>query len=116
MGEIKSWEQQIKESKYSETLQQLDDPSCRPSPNRQDWKCMACGKTENLWFNLSDGYIGCGRRHWDGTGGCGAAAEHFKATGSKKHLAHFGIDIMKQTKYDKSVEEMEIAANKDFIF
>merc|ERR1712228_87191 len=146
--EIKAWEQEKKESKHSESLQQLDDLSCRPSPNREDWKCSVCGKTENLWFNLSDGFIGCGRKHWDGTGGCGAAAAHYKETGSiyhlavklgtitpsggdvwsyseddmvtnknlSKHLAHFGIDIMTQQKYDKSVEEMEIDANKNYIF
>ena len=31
--------------------------------------------TENLWLNLSDGYIGSGRRNWDGSGGTGAAFE-----------------------------------------
>eukprot|EP01083_Nonionella_stella_P019524 54221_1 len=147
--EIKAWQNEMKESKHSETLEQLAlTESMRPSPNRADWKCGECGKTENLWFNLSDGYIGCGRKHWDGTGGCGAASAHFAATGRKyhlavklgtitpsgadvwsyseddmvsnknlaTHLAHFGIDIMAQEKYDKSVEEMEIDANKNFIF
>ena len=34
--------------------------------------------TENLWLNLSDGYIGSGRRNWDGSGGTGAALKHFE--------------------------------------
>jgi len=126
----------------------LDSLVTRPSPRRADWKCVSCGASENLWFNLSDGYIGCGRKHWDGTGGCGAAAEHYAATGRKyhlavklgtitpqgadvwsyaeddmvkdknlgAHLAHFGIDVMAQEKYDKSVEELEVARNKNFVF
>jgi uncharacterized UBP type Zn finger protein len=40
------------------------------------------GETENLWLNLSTGYIGGGRKNWDGTGGSGAALQHFKDTGS----------------------------------
>ena len=32
------------------------------------------------------------------------------------HLAHFGIDIMKQEKFDKTLNEMEIDLNKDFIY
>jgi len=147
--EVKAWQQETKESKHSESLEQLPlNDSMRPSPRREDWKCAKCGKTENLWFNLSDGYIGCGRQHWDGTGGCGAAVAHYDETGKKyhlavklgtitpkgadvwsyseddmvtnknlgKHLAHFGIDVMKQEKYDKSVEEMEIDANKNYVF
>ena len=62
--EMKAWQQETKESQHSESLQQLPlSDSMRPSPRREDWKCAACGKTENLWFNLSDGYIGCGRQH-----------------------------------------------------
>ena len=40
------------------------------------------GETENLWLNLSTGYIGGGRKNWDGTGGSGAALQHFLNTGS----------------------------------
>ena len=89
--EFASWggDGEAVESKHSETLLQLDlNESMRPSPNRADWKCGECGQAdENLWFNLSDGYIGCGRRQWDGSGGCGAAARHFTETGSKYPLA-----------------------------
>ena len=44
------------------------------------------GETENLWLNLSTGYIGGGRRNWDGTGGSGAALQHFLDTGSRYPL------------------------------
>ncbi len=40
---------------------------------KHNWRCAVCGKQDNLWFNLSDGYIGCGRTQWDGSGGCSAA-------------------------------------------
>lgn len=45
------------------------------------WKCAKCDKTENLWLNLTDGMILCGRRNWDGSGGNNHAVEHYKETG-----------------------------------
>eukprot|EP00485_Elphidium_margaritaceum_P002650 CAMPEP_0202695638 /NCGR_PEP_ID=MMETSP1385-20130828/9188_1 /ASSEMBLY_ACC=CAM_ASM_000861 /TAXON_ID=933848 /ORGANISM="Elphidium margaritaceum" /LENGTH=856 /DNA_ID=CAMNT_0049351707 /DNA_START=23 /DNA_END=2590 /DNA_ORIENTATION=+ len=151
--EFKAWhgddDDEVKESMHSDALVQLAlSDGMRPSPNRDDWKCSECGEKENLWFNLSDGYIGCGRRQWDGSGGCGAALRHFDASGKQyplsvklgtitpkgadvysyaedsmvtdkhlaTHLAHFGIDIMQQEKYDKTLNEMEISLNKDFIY
>jgi len=100
----------------------------------------------NLWFNLSDGYIGCGRPQPDGSGGCGAASKHFRENGEiyplvvklgtitpkggdvysydednevidtslGDHLAHWGIDIMKMEKYEKTIEELNIDFNKNF--
>ncbi|KAL1197359.1 Ubiquitin carboxyl-terminal hydrolase 14 [Cardamine amara subsp. amara] len=44
------------------------------------WKCAKCDKTENLWLNLTDGMILCGRKNWDGTGGNNHAVEHYKET------------------------------------
>ena len=32
------------------------------------------------------------------------------------HLAHFGIDVMAQSKYDKLAEELELDRNKNFVF
>ena len=34
-----------------------------------------------MWLNLSDGYIGGGRRNWDGSGGSNGALDHFEETG-----------------------------------
>lgn len=45
------------------------------------WKCDKCDLTQNLWLNLTDGAILCGRKFYDGTGGNGHAAEHYQITG-----------------------------------
>ena len=46
------------------------------------WRCEVegCNMTENLWLNLTDGSIMCGRRFYDGTGGNNHAVEHYKNT------------------------------------
>lgn len=41
-----------------------------------------CDLTSNLWLNLSDGSLLCGRRNYDGTGGNGHALEHYQNTGN----------------------------------
>eukprot|EP00483_Globobulimina_turgida_P009524 UN09543 len=41
-------------------------------------RCGICGMFKNLWLNLADGFIGCGRKHFDGTGGKGCALRHYK--------------------------------------
>ncbi|XP_008209827.1 ubiquitin carboxyl-terminal hydrolase 5 isoform X2 [Nasonia vitripennis] len=45
------------------------------------WKCERCDLTTNLWLNLTDGAILCGRKFYDGTGGNDHAVEHFRNTG-----------------------------------
>lgn len=45
-------------------------------------KCAECDLNSNLWLNLSDGYLGCGRKNWDGTGGNNHALDHAKSTGN----------------------------------
>lgn len=40
-------------------------------------RCGMCGLGTNLWLNLCDGFIGCGRRQWDGSGGKGCALLHY---------------------------------------
>lgn len=86
--EVSAWQEELKETKYADALIQVPDAP-KISSNPSAWKCQApqCDKQENLWLNLSDGFIGCGRMNWDGTGGCGAALEHYKATGSLYPLA-----------------------------
>lgn len=32
----------------------------------------------SMWLNLTDGFIGCGRMRWDGTGGRGHALQHYE--------------------------------------
>ncbi|OMP04613.1 hypothetical protein COLO4_09498 [Corchorus olitorius] len=64
-------------SAYAGDLRQIGNAVIPPS----GWKCSKCDKTENLWLNLTDGLILCGRRNWDGTGGNNHAIEHYKETG-----------------------------------
>jgi ubiquitin carboxyl-terminal hydrolase 5/13 len=61
-------------SRHSLTLKQIDGVSVPPSGHQ----CSVCGITENLWLNLTDGQIHCGRKNWDGTGGNGHALAHFQ--------------------------------------
>lgn len=134
------WDGEQKQvSKYAENLEQISPaPKIPPS----DWKCEKCDLKENLWLNLTDGSILCGRRFYDGSGGNNHAVEHYAAckhplavklgtiTSSgadvysypeqdmvidpylEKHLAHFGIDIKSMTKTEKSMVELEIDMNE----
>ena len=72
-------------SKYAENLEQLNTGK-KISQDPSLWKCEKSGDTNNLWLNLSTGYIGGGRKNWDGTGGSGAALEHYNETGRKYPL------------------------------
>nr|CAG4639793.1 EOG090X0181 [Daphnia pulex] len=65
-------------SKFAEKLEQLQN-GVKVPPN--GWQCSKCDKTENLWLNLSDGTLLCGRKFFDGTGGNNHALEHYQATG-----------------------------------
>ena len=76
-----AWEEERRESKYAAGLVQL--PAERKvSPAPEDWQCDFTGVTDNLWLNLSDGTIGSGRRHWDGSGGNGAPAHMLMHVGA----------------------------------
>ena len=72
-------------SKYAESLP-FEDNGVKVSPNPSDWKCEKSGATDNLWLNLSDGFIGGGRKNWDGSGGSNGALDHFVDTGEKYPL------------------------------
>ncbi|GLT77243.1 hypothetical protein SLA2020_488480 [Shorea laevis] len=65
-------------SAYAMNLQQIDNGVIVPP---YSWKCAKCDKKDNLWLNLTDGMILCGRRNWDGSGGNNHAIEHYKETG-----------------------------------
>jgi len=49
------------------------------------WKCEYenCDKDNNLWLNLTDGSIYCGRKFFDGSGGNGHATLHYDKTSMK---------------------------------
>ena len=65
-------------SKHAENLVQLDN-GVRVPP--KGWKCSRCDLCTNLWLNLTDGAINCGRRFFDGSGGNNHAVDHYKETG-----------------------------------
>lgn len=152
MESTSQWEQDqtITDSKYAKDLIQLP-PTKKISPNPRDWVCGISGDTQNLWLNLSDGFIGGGRRFFDGTGGSNGALDHFKEEQAKgnfyplvvklgtitphgadvysyapdeddsckdpllaEHLAHWGIDVMKMEKTDKTLAEMEVDLNMSY--
>lgn len=76
--QLAAWTADIKQvSAYATNLQQIDNGVIVPPSG---WKCTKCDKKENLWLNLTDGMILCGRRNWDGTGGNNHAIEHYKET------------------------------------
>lgn len=86
--DLKVWEldEELKPvSKYCENLPFVDN-GVKINPDPSTWKCQASGDTENLWLNLSDGYIGGGRKNWDGSGGSNGALDHFLAEGEKYPL------------------------------
>ncbi|KAL3805019.1 hypothetical protein HJC23_003247 [Cyclotella cryptica] len=87
--DLKAWELDEEPkpvSKYAKTLPFVDN-GVKVSANPADWKCEKTGeKTEHLWLNLSDGFIGGGRKNWDGSGGTNGALDHFIETGEKYPL------------------------------
>ena len=85
--DLTAWQddEEIPESKYYKDLPFVDN-GVKISPDPKTWKCEKSGDTENLWLNLSDGFIGGGRRNWDGSGGSNGALDHYIETGEKYPL------------------------------
>jgi len=73
-----AWDGEVRViSKHADALQQLEN-GIKIAPN--GWKCRDCDKTDNLWLNLTDGTILCGRRQLDGSGGNNHAVEYYDKT------------------------------------
>ena len=72
-------------SEYAKSLEFVDN-GVKVSPNPADWKCEKTGDTRNLWLNLSTGFIGGGRKNWDGSGGSNGALEYFLEAGENYPL------------------------------
>uniref|UniRef100_A0A8C4U9E8 Ubiquitin carboxyl-terminal hydrolase n=1 Tax=Falco tinnunculus TaxID=100819 RepID=A0A8C4U9E8_FALTI len=130
-----SWEEELQASKHAKTLVQLDN-GVRIPPS--GWKCSKCDLRENLWLNLTDGSVLCGKWFFDGSGGNGHATEHYKETGYPlavklgtitpdgadvysfdeeepvldphiaKHLAHFGIDMLQMQVTENGLRDNDI--------
>ena len=74
-AEAGKWEgEELLVSKHAENLEQLDGGVKIPPSG---WKCEKCDLKNNLWLNLTDGSILCGRKQWDGSGGNNHALEHY---------------------------------------
>lgn len=70
-----TWDGEMRQvSQYAHNLQQLDNGKKIPPAG---WKCEKCDLTNNLWLNLTDGSILCGRRFFDGSGGNDHAVQHY---------------------------------------
>jgi len=86
--DVQTWQmdEDIPVSKYANDDLPFVDNGVLIDPDPSTWKCEASGATQNLWLNLSDGYIGGGRKNWDGSGGSNGALDHFNETGKKYPL------------------------------
>eukprot|EP00850_Spirogloea_muscicola_P004468 SM000019S05012 [mRNA] locus=s19:437352:442456:- [translate_table: standard] len=88
-AQVSAWAADKKKvSAYVASLKQLDN-GVKVGPS--GWQCCRCDQRDNLWLNLSDGAVLCGRRNWDGTGGNNHAVEHYEAT---KHLLAVKLGII----------------------
>jgi ubiquitin carboxyl-terminal hydrolase 5/13 len=83
--DVQSWQlddEVVPVSKYAESLPFVDN-GVAVDPNPKGWRCQKSGEaSDNLWLNLSTGYIGGGRKNWDGSGGSNGALDHFHETGN----------------------------------
>uniref|UniRef100_A0A672HHQ5 Ubiquitin carboxyl-terminal hydrolase n=1 Tax=Salarias fasciatus TaxID=181472 RepID=A0A672HHQ5_SALFA len=138
--QVQQWDGEVRqESRHAADLKQLDNGLKIPPSG---WRCEVCDLQENLWMNLTDGKVLCGRRYFNGSGGNNHALLHFQETGyplavklgtitpdgadvysydeddmvldSKlpEHLSHFGIDMMTMEKTERTMTELEIAVNQ----
>ena len=85
--EVAAWEDDDadKDSRFAADLPQVADAPRIPA-DPAAWACGVSGDKENLWLNLSTGFIGGGRKNWDGSGGSGGALTHFEDTGRQYPL------------------------------
>lgn len=80
------WEEEVLPTKYADALIQLENGvSITSDPTT--WKCGSCDLRENLWLNLSDAFIGCGRNQVGGAPGNGHALKHYQDNGDIFPLA-----------------------------
>eukprot|EP00123_Amoebidium_parasiticum_P018329 comp24172_c0_seq1/m.44156 comp24172_c0_seq1/g.44156 ORF comp24172_c0_seq1/g.44156 comp24172_c0_seq1/m.44156 type:complete len:877 (-) comp24172_c0_seq1:625-3255(-) len=138
LDEVAQWTEKRQVSKFASDLKQLDNGVKVPPSGH---KCARCDLTNNLWLNLTDGTILCGRKNYDGSGGNNHAVEYYAETkyplavklgtitpdgadvysyaeddmvedpNLAQHLAHFGIDVMSMEKTEKTMAELELEQN-----
>ncbi|KAJ1979411.1 ubiquitin C-terminal hydrolase Ubp14, partial [Dimargaris verticillata] len=78
-SEIKSWEEEEPTGcSHTSSLTQTPPVDQAGLPLTQ---CRQCDLTANLWLCLACGYVGCGRRQFDGSGGNDHGVQHYQETG-----------------------------------
>lgn len=77
-SEVKAWEEVITPCEHTLCLSQ--EPP-KKLEGQDLAHCADCDLKENLWLCLVCGNLGCGRRHYDGSGGNNHAIDHFQKTG-----------------------------------
>ncbi|KAF8758706.1 Hydrolase [Rhizoctonia solani] len=132
-SEVKAWEEELEPCEHTLTLDQSTATGAPPGAH-----CSHCDLKDNLWLCLTCGSLGCGRAQYGGTGGNGHGLEHWRSTQhpvSVKvgtitprerqsridpelalHLKKVGIDVLTQTKTEKSMTELQIEQNFTFEF
>ena len=111
-AETAAWREEFRESKYARGLaQEPATDATRVSPDPRDWRCAESGADSNLWLNLGDGHIGSGRRHWDGSGGNGAALRHYESM--KKQGKEFPLVVKLGTITPSGADVYSYAPDED---
>jgi ubiquitin carboxyl-terminal hydrolase 5/13 len=75
---ISAWELEIKPCAHTMTLEQTNNQKLA---DKSLAHCAKCELSSNLWLCLFCGFLGCGRKNFDGTGGNNHAREHSNETG-----------------------------------
>lgn len=78
---IKAWELEIVACDHSRNLgltRAVYTNQAKVDLDFSNLKCYGCDLKTNLWLCLVCGVAGCGRQHFDGTGGNGHAKAHFE--------------------------------------
>lgn len=80
---IKAWELEILPCDHSRNVlltRQIYNASPKVKVDFSNIKCAECDMRTNIWLCLVCGYMGCGRKHFDGSGGNGHFKEHHEKT------------------------------------
>lgn len=75
--QVQAWELNVVECPHVKNLDAAQAAEPVPAPHM---KCHDCDKDKNLWLCLTCGYVGCGRRNYDGSGGNNHALDHAHTT------------------------------------
>ena len=76
-SKIEEWEEEIHPCEHTLTLHQQND---KKIASKFLAHCQNCDLSSNLWICMTCGFLGCGRKNYDGSGGNGHAVEHSSST------------------------------------